>query len=72
MPQLLPPCPGGWGGGKRQRPEQVHDWILSTPSLMFIYLVQETEDSVGGDREGPEDENGYRLGSPRRQFIRDI
>lgn len=25
--------------------------ILSTPSLMFIYLVQETEDSVGGDRE---------------------
>lgn len=62
-----------WGGGGRgQRPEQVQDWILSTPSLISILLVQEMEGFVGGDGEGPGVENGDELGFHRKQVISNV
>lgn len=55
-----------WGGGSRgQRSERVQDWDLSTSSLSPTRLVEEMEGLVGGQVEGPGDENGYQLGSPR-------
>lgn len=63
-----PPPADPWGGGGREkRLEQIQEWVLSTPSPMPILLVQEMKDFVGEDGEGPEAENGYQLGSPRRQ-----
>lgn len=58
-------------GGGLQRAKTRADPGLNSlcPSRDGYSLVQEMESLVGGDGEGPRVENGYQLGSPRRQAI---
>lgn len=56
-------------GGRGLRPERVQDWILSTPYPIPIFMVQEMEGLVGGDREEPRVGNGYQLGCSRSEDL---